>query len=173
MPSLHTRRGCANLKSFITLIFASFSTFTLETYWLWLLKSLWKFCLKSSFRLCSSLLLSMSWAWLPPLQLIISRIPENYVKSLVNYFFSFHLVFIYCHYSWMWRDEVEKHAQFTNMNKNSNLGLLIASITFIPKDMDIIFSSFAYLVCVLGILFHLFVSQISQSLFRENDNDHI
>lgn len=137
------------------------------------LKSFWKFYLKSSFCLCSSLLLSMSWAWLLPLQLIISRIPENYVKSLVYYFFSFHLVFIYCHYSWMWRDEVEKHAQFTNLNKNSNLGLLIGFITFIPKDMDIIFSSFAYLVCVLDILFHLFVSQISQPLFRENDSDHI
>ena len=137
------------------------------------LKPFWKFCLKSSFHLCSSLLLSMSWAWLPTLQLIISRIPENYVKSLVYYFFSFHLVFIYCHYSWMWRDEVEKNVQFTNLNKNSNLGLLIGFITFIPKDMDIIFSSFAHLVCVLGILFHLFVSQISQPLFRENDNDHI
>lgn len=73
----------------------------------------------------------------------------------------------------MWRDEVEKNVQFTNLNKNSNLGLLIGFITFIPKDMDIIFSSFAHLVCVLGILFHLFVSQISQPLFRENDNDHI
>lgn len=60
----------------------------------------------------------------------------------------------------------------TNLNKNSNLGLLIGFITFIPKDMDITFSSCLFGLC-LDILFHLLCPKFLNHYLGRNDSDHI
>lgn len=120
----------------------------------------------SIFHLCSRLLLSMSLAATPPWLIMIL---ENSFESLVSYFSSlylFPLVCASCHYSWIWREEVEKHDQFTILNKNMNLGLLTSLLTLIPR----IWISHSTLLLIAYVFrykpFHLFVSQISYYYLR-------